>query len=105
MLLEGGFVSEKRYHSNSFWPEIRTGREAIAAGSQPSINSWGRPLEFMPLYMANSDLAQMKKPLALGSKKRVQMIGLGHPRPQNELTYTGVSQRVSQKNFHLVDTP
>jgi hypothetical protein len=26
----------------------------------------------MPLYMANSDLAQMKKPLALRSKKRDQ---------------------------------
>jgi hypothetical protein len=57
----------------------------------------------MPLYMANSDLAQMKKPFALRSKKRVQMIGLGHPRPQNGLTYTSVSQRVSQKNFRLVE--
>jgi hypothetical protein len=72
VLLEGGFVSEQRYHSNSPWPESWSGREAIAAGSQPSINFWGRPVEFMPLYMANSDLAQMKKPLALRSKKRDQ---------------------------------
>jgi hypothetical protein len=50
----------------------------------------------MSLYMANSDLAQMKTPSALRSKKRIQMIGLWHPRRQIGLTYTSVSQRVSQ---------
>ena len=42
----------------------------------------------MPLYIANSDFAQMEEPFALRSMKRAQIIGLWHPRPDTKLLTT-----------------
>jgi hypothetical protein len=42
----------------------------------------------MPLYMANPDFAQVKKPFVVRSKTRIQMIGLGAPGLPDGLTYT-----------------